>query len=41
MDHHGARPEHRDRGVTALDVIFIGMLSVLFLAMAIGMLFLS
>jgi cell division protein FtsL len=38
MDHHRARPQRRDRNVTALDVIFIGMLAVLLLAMAIGLL---
>jgi hypothetical protein len=41
MDHHRARPQRRDRSVTALDVVFIGMLAVLFLAMAFGLLFLT
>ena len=41
MDHHRARPRRRDRSVTALDVIFIGMLAVLFLAMVYGLVFLT
>ena len=41
MNYHRARPQRRDRSVTALDVLFIGMLTVLFLSMAFGLLFLT
>jgi hypothetical protein len=39
MEHRRVRP--RDRSVTALDVVFIGMLAVLFVVMAVGLLFLT
>jgi hypothetical protein len=41
MGHYREQPQRRgqDRSLTVLDVMFIGMLVVLLLAMAIGVLF--